>query len=457
MDQRMTLNVEEAAELAVSKRFYELRKMLSESAAADIALLFDEIPEELYPPVFRILPKELAAAVFVELDPDTQEFLITKFSDNELRGILDELYLDDTVDIIEEMPAFVVTRILSNTAPENRATINQLLAYPEDSVGSIMTVEFVNLSKKLTVAQALEHIRKVGIDKETVYTCYVTENRRLVGTVSVLNMLLASSDSVIGDIMTTNVVSVGTLEDRSVAAELIKKYDFLALPVVDKENRIVGIVTVDDAIDVMQAEDDEDIAIMAAVTPDDTPYLKTSALKIWLNRIPWLLLLMISATFTGIIISSFENALSAMVVLTAFIPMLMDTGGNAGSQASITVIRGISLNEIEFKDLIKVIWKEIRVSSLCAIALSVATFGKIMLVDRLIMHNSDVTVPVAIVVCLTLALTVICAKLIGCSLPLLAKKLGFDPAVMASPFITTIVDALSLLLYFALATSLLGL
>ncbi|MBQ0102283.1 MAG: magnesium transporter [Firmicutes bacterium] len=452
-----TLDIEKAVELAEQKKYYDLRQMLIEAEPADIALFMDDIAEESRPAIFRILPKELASEVFVEFDSDTQEALIRSFNDKELKIIFDDLYLDDTVDIIEEMPAFIVTRILSSATKENRAQINQLLSYPEDSAGSIMTTEFVNLRPTMKVSEALEHIRKVGIDSETVYYCYVTENRKLIGAVTALNLILSDPDVLVSDIMVDNVISVETTTDQQETAEMIRRYDFLALPVVDKENRLVGIVTVDDAIDVIQEEGEEDIEIMAAMTPSDKPYLKTSAVKIWLNRIPWLLLLMVSATFTGIIISSFEDALGKMVVLTAFIPMLMDTGGNAGSQSSVTIIRGISLGEITFSDILSVVWKEFRVSILCGIALAVATFGKIMLVDRLIMGNADVSVMVAFAVCGALALTVMCAKIIGCTLPMLAKKIGFDPAVMASPFITTIVDAVSLLLYFTFAKTLLGL
>lgn len=452
-----TLDIEKAVGLAEEKKYFDLRNLLMESEAADIALFFDEISEDIRPAVFRILPKELASEVFVEFDTDTQEAMIRSFNDKELKLIFDDLYLDDTVDIIEEMPAFIVTRILSSATKENRMAINQLLSYPEDSAGSIMTTEFVNLRPTMTVSEALEHIRKVGIDSETVNVCYVTLNRKLVGLVTVLGLILADQNTTVEKIMDDGVISIETTADQAEAAELIRKYDFLALPVVDKENRLVGIVTVDDAIDVIQEEGEEDIAVMAAITPNDKPYLKTSAIRIWLNRIPWLLLLMISATFTGIIISSFEDALGKMVVLTAFIPMLMDTGGNAGSQASVTVIRGISLGEIEFSDILRVVWKEFRVSILCGIALGIATFGKVLLVDRLMMGNTDVNILVALAVSGALALTVICAKIIGCTLPMLAKKLGFDPAVMASPFITTIVDAVSLLLYFTFAKAMLGL
>jgi magnesium transporter len=390
------------------------------------------------------------------MDGDMQMLLISSFSDKELHDVFDELFVDDTVDIIEEMPASVAKRILQQTDANTRKIINQILAYPEDSAGSIMTVEYINLRPTMTVAETFAHIRRVGFDSETIYTCYVTESRKLIGVVSVLDLLLADPEKPVAEIMTTNVVSVPTIMDKEEVALLFSKYDFLALPVVDKQGLLVGIITVDDAFDVMSEADEEDISKMAAITPTDRPYLKTSAIEIWLNRIPWLLILMLSATFTGIIISSFENALATQVVLTAFIPMLMGTGGNAGSQASVTVIRGISLGEIEFRDLLAVIWKEIRVAVLCGATLAVATFGKLMLVDKFIM-GGDITLMVALVVSVTQLLTVICAKIIGCLMPMLADKLHLDPAVMASPFITTIVDALSLLVYFAIASMLLGL
>ncbi len=456
MENQNTLDLEAALSLAADKKFFELRKLLMDAEPADIAPLFENLSPEQASIVFRILPKELAADVFVEMDPELQEALISTFTDHELKNILDEMYLDDIVDIIEEMPANAVTRILGSATAEDRNAINQLLAYPKDSAGSIMTVEYINLRKNMTVEEAFRHIRTVGIDSETIYTCYVTENRKLLGVVSVRELLLADPKEPVSDIMTTNIVSVPTLMDKEEVAQLLSKYDFLALPVVDKEDRLVGIITVDDAIDVISEADEEDFSKMAAITPSDKPYLKTAPIKIWSTRIPWLLLLMISATFTGIIISSFEDALAAQVVLTAFIPMLMDTAGNAGSQASVTVIRGLSLGEIAFVDLIRVIWKEIRVAVLCGLTLAAATFLKLLLVDKLILGN-DITILIALTVCLTQALTVICAKIIGCLMPMLADKLGFDPAVMASPFITTIVDALSLLIYFATATVLLGL
>ncbi|MCI2056169.1 MAG: magnesium transporter [Oscillibacter sp.] len=449
--------VEKIEDLVSRKRYTELRDLLLPMEGADIALVMEDLTEEDMPLIFRLLPKELAAEVFVELDSDEQELLIRGFSNTELREVLDELYLDDTVDIVEEMPAIVVKRILKHSDPEMRKSINEILKYPEDSAGSIMTTEFVDLKRDMTVEDAFKRIRRTGPDKETINVCYVIDvGRHLLGLVTIRTLLLADTDAVIEDIMEKNVVSVSTLDDQEFTARSLSKYDFLALPVVDTENRLVGIITVDDAMDVLQDEVTEDIEKMAAILPTDKPYLKTGIFETFKARIPWLLLLMVSATFTGQIISKFENALAAFTVLTAYIPMLMDTGGNAGGQASVTVIRGISLNEIEFSDLVQVIWKEIRVAVVCGVALAAANFVKLMLVDRMLFHNPLVTPVVAAVVCCTLVCTVFCAKLVGCTLPLLAKKIGFDPAVMASPFITTIVDAISLLIYFQFASWILG-
>ena len=449
---------EKIEELVERRQWAQLRDILIRLEPADIAQILSELPEDRLPLLYRLLPKELAAETFVEMDSDLQELLIRSFSDTELKEVLDELYVDDTVDIVEEMPANVVKRILRHADPETRKSINEILKYPEDSAGSIMTTEFVDLKKDMTVADAIKRIRRTGMDKETINICYVTDsNRKLLGIVSIRTLLLSDEDDVIGEIMDPDVISVTTLEDKEVVAQDLNRYGFIALPVVDTESRLVGIVTFDDAMDVMEDEATEDIEKMAAITPSDRPYLRTTVFSLFKSRIPWLLLLMISATFTGIIITSFEDALSAYVVLTGFIPMLMDTGGNAGSQASVTVIRGLSLNEIEFADLPRVVWKEIRVSVLCGVTLAAANFLKMMLVDRLILGNADLTPAVALVICLTLVLTVFFAKVVGCTLPMLAKKIGFDPAVMASPFITTIVDAISLVIYFQFATLLLGL
>ena len=443
-------------QLLDDKKYHSLRDILCTMNPADIAAVFDELNEARLPLLFRLLPKELAAETFVEMEPDAQELLIRGFSDSELREVLDELYVDDAVDIVEEMPANVVRRILSQADPDMRKDINEILRYPENSAGSIMTTEYVSLRPGMTVEEAILRIRRTGVDKETIYTCYVTKNRTLIGLVSVKDLLLAQDDDeTVDKIMETNVISVHTHTDQEEVARMFSKYNFLALPVVDTENRMVGIVTFDDAMDVMEDEATEDMEIMGGMTPSDKTYLRSSTFDLFKHRIPWLMLLMVSATFTGLIITHFESALAAQVALTAFIPMLMDTGGNSGSQSSVTVIRALSLGEIEFSDLPRVVWKEIRTAVLCGISLAAACFAKIMLVDRLMLGNKDVTCLVALVVCATMALTVLVAKVIGCALPMLAKKLGFDPAVMASPFITTIVDALSLLIYFGIASVLL--
>ncbi len=443
-------------QLLDDKKYHSLRDILCTMNPADIAAVFDELNEARLPLLFRLLPKELAAETFVEMEPDAQELLIRGFSDSELKEVIDELYVDDAVDIVEEMPANVVQRILSQAEPEMRKQINEILRYPEDSAGSIMTTEYVSLRPNMTVGEAILRIRRTGIDKETIYTCYVTRGHKLVGMVTVKTLLLCEDDETpISDIMQEHVITVNTLDDKEQVAQMFSKYDFLALPVVDTENRLVGIVTFDDAWDVMEDEATEDMEIMAAMLPSEHPYIKSSPIEIWKNRIPWLLLLMVSATLTGIVINNFESALGVLPCLTAFIPMLMDAGGNSGSQASVTIIRAISLNEIDFGDLLRVIWKEIRVAVLCGICLSIACFAKIILIDKLLLHNESITTMVALVVCLSLALTVCVAKLVGCVLPMLAKKLGFDPAVMASPLITTIVDFLSLLIYFSFATSIL--
>ncbi len=466
MENELFLFSEEKAEeraevltrLLEEKRFAEVKRALAPLPAADIGILWDEIDPKYSPLLYRILPKEKAAEVFVEMDASLKERLIACFSDRELKEVLEELYIDDAVDIIEEMPASVVARILRNTSADSRAEINALLRYPRESAGSLMTTEFVRLDKRMTVQAAFESIRHDAIDKETVYNCYVTNEKRVLeGIVSVKTLLISSPDAIIGEVMEKNVIYAETLTDKEEVARMFDHYDFLALPVVDTEKRLVGIITVDDAIDVLQEEAEEDFTKMAAITPSETPYLKTSPLSVFKTRFPWLLLLMLSATFTGLIISGFETALASCVVLTAFIPMLMGTGGNSGSQSSVTVIRGLSLGEISFRDTVRVLLKELCVSVLCAVALGIVAFGKILLVDRLLLANPAVTAAVALTVALTLAVTVVCAKLIGAALPILAKRVGLDPAVMASPFITTIVDALSLLVYFAVASALLGL
>ena len=444
-------------QLVEQRQYRRLREELAQMNEVDIAEFLDELDVEQEILVFRLLPKDMAAEVFTYLEnADDQEKLIGALSDRELREVLDELYLDDTVDLIEDMPANVVSRILRNTDASTRSQINQLLNYPKDSAGSIMTTEFVDLHPDATVEQSFARIRKVGLDKETVYTCYVTQNRVLLGVVTVRRMLLSAYETRIGDIMETNVLSVNTHEDKEDVAQLFSKYDLSAIPVVDGEDRLVGIITFDDAMDVIEEETTEDFEKMAAILPSDKPYLKTGVFETWRSRIPWLLLLMLSATFSGMIITHFESVLASCVVLTSFITMLSGTGGNSGSQSSVAVIRALSLGEVEFSDMFAVVWKELRVALLCGVCLGAANFVKMMLVDRLLMGNGEVTVPVALVVCCTLVLTVLCAKIVGCTLPMAAEKIGIDPAVMAAPFITTIVDALSLLIYFAIAVRVLG-
>ena len=443
--------MEELKELLRTKQYTRLRQSMAEVNDADIAAFIESLDEGELLKVFRILPKSCAADVFSYLEVENQHLIITALSDKEAANIIDNLMADDATDFLEEMPANIVKKLLANASPETRRDINHLLRYPEDCAGSIMTVEYVDLKENITVQDAIERIRKVGVDSETINICYVLDSKRtLVGTVALRYRLLSPADGVIGDIMHENVISLHTLMDQEEVARQFQKYDFTSMPVVDNENRLVGIVTVDDVVDILQEEATEDIEKMAAIVPSDKPYMKTGTFETWKKRIPWLLLLMISATFTGRIITSFENSLRRYVVLTAFIPMLMDTGGNAGGQASVTIIRGLSLNEIEFGDVFRVIWKEIRVAFFCGITLAAANFIKLLFLDR-------VGVQVATIVCLTLLITVLIAKLVGCSLPMFAKKIGFDPAVMASPFITTIVDAISLMVYFQIAATLLHL
>ena len=441
------------------KKYASLRDILVTMNPSDVAGLFDGLEEKQIPVMFRLLPKEQAAETFVEMEPEAQQLLIQGFSDNELREVLDELYVDDAADLVEEMPANVVRRILTQADPEMRSSINQILRYPENSAGALMTMEYVSLRLDMTVEESILRIRRQGVDKETIYTCYVlSADRTLQGIVTVKDLLLAESDDTeIQEIMTENVISVTTQDDQEEVAKMFSKYNFLALPVVDTEKRMVGIVTFDDAMDVMEEEATEDMEIMAAMTPSEKSYLKSTPFDLYKHRIPWLMLLMVSATFTGMIISSFESALALLPALTAFIPMLMDTGGNCGSQSSVTVIRALSLDELELSDVFTVRWKEVRTAVLCGISLAAVCFLKVLLVDRLLMHNESISLSVDLVICLALGVTVVMAKMVGCTLPLLAKRLGFDPAVMASPFITTIVDALSLLVYFLFAKTILGL
>ncbi|MGN0376167.1 MAG: magnesium transporter [Suilimivivens sp.] len=442
-------DLEVIRELLETKQYTTLRQKMADMNTADVAAVMEELEEEELLKIFRILPKSMAADVFSYLEVDNQQMIITSLSDKEAANIINNLMADDATDLLEEMPANVVKKILASASAETRRDINHLLRYPEDSAGSIMTVEYVDLKENMTVEDAIARIRQIGVDSETINICYVLDAQRtLVGTVALRYLLISPPDAIIGEMMHENVIYINTMMDQEEVARQFQKYDFTAMPVVDNENRLVGIITVDDIVDILQEEATEDIEKMAAIVPTDKPYMKTGVFETWKKRIPWLLLLMISATFTGSIITSFEDALSVCVILTAYIPMLMDTGGNAGGQASVTIIRGLSLDEIEFADVFKVIWKEARVAVLCGLTLAIANFAKLLLFDR-------VTIPVAAVVCLTLVAAVLIAKIVGCILPMLAKKIGFDPAVMASPFITTIVDALSLLIYFRIATAIL--
>ena len=448
MEERNELEV--VQELLETKQYTKLRQLLAEMNDADIAACMDELDESEMLKVFRILPKDLAADVFSYLEVENQQMIITSMTDKEAAHIIDNLMADDAVDLLEEMPANVVKKLLINVSAEARRDINHLLRYPDESAGSIMTVEYVDLKESLTVEQAIERIRKVGVDSETINICYVLDaQRRLIGTVALRYLLLSDSDEIIGDIMHENVISINTLMDQEEVVKQFKKYDFTAMPVVDNENRLVGIITVDDIVDIMEEETTEDMEKMAAIVPGDKPYVRTSVWENFLKRIPWLLFLMVSSAFTGAIIASYEEALSVYAALTVFIPMLMGTGGNAGGQASVTVIRGLSMGEIEYRDVPRVMWKEIRVAILCGLCLAIANFGKLMLFDK-------VGLAVAIVVSLTLVVVVLMAMLLGCVLPVVAKRIGLDPAVMASPFITTIVDALSLLVYFRVAVAVLG-
>ena len=443
---------EEILALLEEKRYKELRLKLSDMMEVDIASIMDSMENEDSLKIFRILPKSMAADVFAELEVDDQKYIIMSLSTNEASNVIDNLMADDAADFLEEMPANVVKRILANASPEQRKDVNHLLQYPDDSAGSIMTVEYVDLKRDMTVADAILRIREIGLDAETTNICYVLDKRRLlVGTVALRYLLIKQPDEVIGDIMNDSVISIKTTDDQEEAARVFQKYDFTAMPVVDNENRLVGIITVDDVMDIMEEEATEDIEKMAAIIPDQTdrPYLKIGVFETFKNRMPWLLFLMVSATFTGAIITKFTDALKAYLMLTAYIPMLMDTGGNAGSQASVSVIRGLSLREIQFSDFFRVLWKEARVAAICGIVLASANFVKLMLIDRLPMN-------IAGIICVTLVLVVIFAKSIGCTLPMVASKIKLDPAVMASPLITTIVDAVSLLIYFGLVTHLLS-
>lgn len=450
-------SVDDLNRLLDEKQYRQLREKINDLNEADIAEYLEELPEEKRLLVFRMLQKDVASDVFAFLPVDIQEIIINSITDTELGNIVEDLYVDDAVDMLEELPASVVRRVLKNAKPDTRSLINQFLKYPENSAGSIMTAEYLSLKKEMQVHDAFDYIRAHGQDSETIYVLFVTDNQRhLEGVVTVKDLLMNPYEAKIGDIMEDNVIKCVTTDDQEDVADLFNRYDLLSVPVVDQENRLVGIVTVDDAVDVMEDEATEDIEKMAAIIPTERPYFKTGVFETWKSRIPWLMLLMVSATFTGIIINNFETALAACVALTGFIPMLMDTSGNCGSQSSVTVIRAMSLGDVEFKDIFRVIWKEIRVAVVCGVSLAIVNFVKIWLIDHLLLGNASITPMVDAVVCITLAVTVVCAKLVGCTLPMLAEKLGFDPAVMASPFITTIVDAVSLLIYFFFAQLLLG-
>ena len=458
MNEKGKMTCGDLMEMVSARQYGQILTHFQIMKPVDIAELFDQIQKDKLSLLFRLLPKEAAAETFVEMDSDLQQLLIDSFSDRELRDVLDELYMDDAVDLVEEMPANVVQRILKQADPEMRQQINSLLQYPGNSAGSMMTTEYVNLWPDMTVGEAIQRIRQTGVDKETIYTCYVTKKRRLLGVVTVKDLLLSCKDEeLVRNIMEEQVISVTTRDDREDVAALFSKYDLLALPVVDSEERIVGIVTIDDAMDVLESAATEDMEIMAAMTPSEKPYIKSSVVAIWKHRICWLLLLMVSATFTGMILNHFEHALASQIALTTFIPMLMDTAGNSGSQTSVTVIRGLSLGEIQLKDLPTVLWKEFRVSILCGLTLAAAVFLKMMLVDHWMMGVEGITLGVMLTVCMTMMATITLAKLVGGTLPVVADRLGFDPAVMASPFITTIVDALALLVYFKTAAMILPL
>ncbi len=449
MKERTEILEETFRKLTEEKKYASLRDLMQTLYPADIATILSDMPEKLMPAIFRLLPKDLAAETFVEMESDVKEELIKSFSDTELKAVIDEMYMDDAVDLIEEMPANMVRRILAQADADTRKQINEILKYKDDSAGSVMTTEFVALTPQMTAADAINEIRSTGVDKETINTCYVLDDKyHLLGTVTIRTLILARPNETCESLMTPNAISVNTQDDQESAVQTMSKYNFTSLPVVDAENRMVGIITVDDALDIMEEEATEDISKMAAITPSDKPYLRTGVFETWKNRIPWLLLLMVSGTFTGIVITRFEDALKLVPVLFASVPMLMDTGGNSGSQASVSVIRALSLGELEFKDIFRVIWKEFRVSFLCGLMLAAANYGRLMLLEK-------VTPLQALTICVTMLCTVVIAKFVGCTLPLLAKKANLDPAVMASPFITTIVDVLSLIIYFQFATMIL--
>lgn len=443
---------DELMQLLDERRMKELQLRLEDMNEFDVAEFLSEIGDNRMPMVFRLLSKQMAADVFANFDSPEQEQIINSITDSELSAIIEELYVDDAVDMMEELPANVVKRVMRTATPETRRLINQYLNYPENSAGSIMTAEFVDLKKYMNVRESIARIRRIGEDKETIYTCFVTSaDRKLEGVLSVKDLLLSDDETVIEDIMDTNIVFCMTHDDQEEAAEKISDYDLMAIPVVDLEGRLVGIVTVDDVIDVMEEETTEDFEIMAGMTPSDKPYSRTGTLEMWKNRIPWLMFLMLSATFTSMILTKFEDMLAVQAGLVAFIPMLMGTGGNSGAQASTAVIRSISLGDTEPEDVGRVIWKEFRVAILCGVTLAAVNFAKMLLVDRILLNNDGVTLTVAAVVSLSIVLIVMFAKVVGSVLPIAAEKLGVDPAVMANPLISTITDAVSLLIYFEIA------
>ncbi len=464
MTEKMLLEFDELMELLDKRQYSSFMKRIDEFNPVDAAEFFAELSDEHRAMVFRLLKKDTAAAIFAELDPEIQQSIIERLTDREISLMIEELYTDDAVDMLEEMPASVVTRIMKNATPETRREINRFLSYPEDSAGSVMTSEFIDLRRNMTNEEAVTRIRRIGLDKETVYVAYVTDNARVLqGVIELKQLLFAAPTDLIGDLMDTNVVYASTHDDQEAVAHLISHYDMIALPIVDKEQRLVGIVTVDDALDVLQTEATEDIEKMAAILPSEKPYLKTSVWEVWKQRVPWLILLMVTATFTGAIITRYEGALGTYAILTAFLPMLMNTGGNAGGQTSVTIIRGLSLGEIALRDVLRVLWKEIRVGAFCGITLAAATFIKVMALDfRFRMYTTldsgevQNNLIIAAIICATVFGAIIFAKIVGTLLPLGAKRIGLDPAVMASPFITTIVDTVTLIIYFAIASALLG-
>ncbi len=449
MSEEMEMLYEKLTHCFETRKFADLRMTLLDMEPADIAQFMENNLEEKEQIMFfRLLPKELASDVFIETETDTQEALIKTFTDKELKAVIDDMFLDDTVDIIEEMPANVVKRILKNSDPENRKQINELLEYPDDSAGSLMTPEFISLSASMTVERAFDKIRQTGLNKETIYTCYVTNRKKiLVGVVTVKDLLLANKEDIIENIMDANPITVETLEDKEQVAQKFSKYDFIALPVIDKEGCLVGIITVDDAVDVIQEEATEDIQKMAAILPSEKPYLKQSVWSIWMGRIPWLVLLLVTSTFTSMILVGYESRLSP--VLYAFVPMLMGTAGNAGGQSSVTVIRAIAVGDVEFRDIFRVIWKELRAGFFLGLTIAIICFAKIWFLDRL--YNPDITILETALISAVCFISLLMAKLVGCILPLIAKKCRLDPAVVASPLMTTIVDALSLIIYCSLA------